>query len=95
MELHIYTAEHHVVLCPDVWRIISFDEGKVGAHVAIESHVSIVCQNPITRQRTLLSEVHLIGLLEAGNLVGACFCILLACTGLSERGYSREEGSHG
>jgi len=78
LHLNVYTTEHQVVLAPDIWRIISFDEGEVGTHVVVEYHIGIICENPVTGKRTLLPEVDLVGLTEARDLVETCFYGLLA-----------------
>lgn len=49
LDLNVYTTEHQVVLGPDVRCIVSFDEGEVGTRVAVEYHIGIICENPVTR----------------------------------------------
>jgi len=80
LNFDVYTTEHKIVLRPDVWCVISLGEGEVGAHVAVVYYGGVICENKVTRQRTLLSEIDLVGLVEAGDWIGACFYELLVAT---------------
>lgn len=47
LKLDFYATEHKVVLRPDVGSIISFSEGEIGAHVAVEGYICIICKDPV------------------------------------------------